>query len=151
MKYFFSTFLIILILLSTAKAEQSNIEKYKQAYVKQITPLVEQRFTKELEQEKDPEAKLAFVANGLADCQLETISTYPQKYQDASINPVAEGKGLELASQQVNEMMKADIESGAVTEDEFQALIEKATKQYSNCTQELEKELKNASSQNDQE
>jgi len=150
MKYLISAFVLSAVLLSTAQADSSNLEKYKQAYVQQITPLVKQRFTKELEKEENPEERLAFVANGLADCQIETISTYPQKYRDASINPVAEGKGLELAAQQVNEMMKADIDSGAISEDEFQALIENATRQYSNCTLELEEQLKSTSTQTEQ-
>ena len=141
MKYFISIFVLLASLLGLAHADSSNIEKYKQAYIELITPMVKERFSKAFAKEKDPEAKLAYVTNGLADCQIKTILTYPQKYQDASINPVAEGEGLEQASQQVNELMKADIKSGKVSEDEFQTLIESATRTYGICTQELEKKL----------
>lgn len=143
MKYFICIPALSILLLGAAHAESSNIEKYKQAYIELITPMVKERFSEALAKEEDPEAKLAFVANGLADCQIETISTYPQKYQDASINLVAEGKDFGETSKQVDEMIQTDIESGAVTEEELQVLIKKATSKYAICTKVLEKRLEN--------
>lgn len=127
-------------LLSTAHAE-SKIEKYKQVYVEQITPILKKQFADILKAEEHPDAKLRSVAEGMANCQIETLSAYPQKYQDASINPVADGGDLSEVTQQVNEIMKADIESGAMPEEEFKAMVESATEKYVNCTKALEKQL----------
>jgi len=77
----------------------------------------------------------------MANCQIETLSAYPQKYQDASVNPVAEGEDLSEVTKQVNEMMKADIESGTMSGEEFKAMVESATEKYVNCTKALEKQL----------
>ncbi len=134
-------FFTLFALPTLSIAESSNVEKYKQAYVEQITPILKKQFAEALEKEADPEAKLKFVAEGMADCQLETISVYPKKYQDASINPVAEGKGLSETTQQVNEMMKADIESSAISKEDFKAILDNATEKYINCTKSLEKQL----------
>jgi len=141
MKYTITAFLISTTLLSMVYAESSNIEKYKQVYVEQITPLLKKQFAGALEKETDPEAKLAFVANGMADCQLETLSAYPHKYQDASTNPVAEGGDIAEVTKTVNEMMKTDIESGAISKEDFKAMVESATEKYINCTKALEKQL----------
>lgn len=132
--------IISAILLNIAHAE-SNVEKYKQVYVEQITPILKKQFKDALATEDDPEAKLKFVAEEMANCQIETLSAYPQKYQDASINPVAEGGDLNEVTKQVNEMMKADIESGATSDEDFKAMVEAATEKYINCTKALEKEL----------
>ncbi len=141
MKHIITALLISPALLSVAHAESSNVEKYKQVYVEQITPILKKQFVDALATEADPEAKLSFVANGMANCQVETISAYPQKYQDASINPVAEGGDLSEVTKQVNEMIKADIESGAISEEDFKAMVESATEKYINCTKALEKQL----------
>ena len=132
---------ITFLALTNVTYAESNIDKYKAIYVEKIKPILKKQFAGALEKETDPEAKLQFVAEGMADCQIETISAYPQKYQDASINPVAEGGDLNTVTKQVNEMMKADIESGTMTEDEFKAMVENATKKYVLCTKALEKQL----------
>ncbi|QMU61667.1 MAG: hypothetical protein GKR92_08145 [Gammaproteobacteria bacterium] len=131
---------IIVALLNIAHAE-SNVEKYKQVYIEQITPILEKQFKDALATEADPQAKLKLVAEGMANCQIETLSAYPQKYQDASINPVAEGGDLSEVTKQVNEMMKTDIESGTISKEDFTAMVESATEKYINCTKALEKEL----------
>ncbi|MFK7816105.1 MAG: hypothetical protein AB8B92_07195 [Gammaproteobacteria bacterium] len=77
----------------------------------------------------------------MADCQINTMGAYPQKYQDASINPVAEGGDLSEVTKQVNDMMKADIENGTLSEEEFKVMVESATERYVNCTKALEKQL----------
>ena len=141
MKFLITAITFFAVLLGNANAESSNIEKYKQIYVEQITPILKKQFADALATEADPEAKLSFVANGMANCQVETLSAYPQKYQDASINLVAGGGDLREATKQVNEMMKADIESGAITEEDFKVMVESATEKYINCTKALEKQL----------
>lgn len=141
MKHAVLVFIVSAASLNTAFAELSNIDKYKQIYIEQITPLLKKQFAGALEKEADPEAKLKFVAEGMADCQVETLSVYPQKYQDASINPVAEGGDISETTKQVNELMKTDIENGAISEDEFKAMLESATEKYINCTKTLEKQL----------
>ncbi|MGH1538652.1 MAG: hypothetical protein ACRBDX_11495 [Gammaproteobacteria bacterium] len=132
---------VFIICIPSTHAEQSNIEIYKQVYVEQITPLLKKQFSDALEKEADPEAKLKFVAEGMADCQIETISVYPQKYQDASINPVAEGSNLNEVTEQVNEIMKADIENGTISKEDFKAMLDSATETYISCTKALEKQL----------
>ena len=77
----------------------------------------------------------------MADCQLETLSTYPQKYQDASINPVAEGGDIAEVTKTVNEKMKTDIESGAISKEDFKAMVEDATEKYITCTKTLKQQL----------
>ena len=140
MKPFLLAVIISAALITTAHAE-SNVDKYKKVYVEQITPILKKQFADNLAKEENPDAKLKRVAEGMANCQIETLSAYPQKYQDASINPVAEGGDLSKVTQQVNEMMKADIESGAMPEEEFKAMVESATEKYVNCTKALEKQL----------
>jgi len=141
MKHIILALIISAVSLHNASAESSNIEIYKRVYVEQITPILKKQFADALATEADPEAKLKFVAEGMADCQLETLSAYPQKYQDASINPVAEGGDIGESTKQVNEMMKTDIESGAISEEEFKTMVESATEKYINCTKALEKQL----------
>jgi len=141
MKHIILALIISVVALNTISAESSNVEKYKQVYVEQITPILKKQFSDALATEANPEAKLSFVANGMANCQIETLSAYPQKYQDASINPVAEGGDLSEVTKQVNEMMKADIESGTISEEDFKAMVESATEKYINCTKALEKQL----------
>ncbi len=141
MKHIILALIISVVALNTISAESSNVEKYKQVYVEQITPILKKQFSDALATEANPEAKLSFVANGMANCQIETLSAYPQKYQDASINPVAEGGDLSEVTKQVNEMMKADIESGTISEEDFKTMVESATEKYINCTKALEKQL----------
>ena len=141
MKNITLAFIISVSLLNTTFAGSPNVEKYKQVYVKQITPILKKQFASALEQESDPEAKLKFVAEGMANCQIETLSAYPQKYQDASINPVAEGEELSEVTKHVNEMMKADIDSGKISKADFKAMLESATEKYIACTKALEKKL----------
>lgn len=141
MKHIILALIISVVALNTISAESSNVEKYKQVYVEQITPILKKQFSDALATEANPEAKLSFVANGMANCQIETLSAYPQKYQDASINPVAEGGDLSEVTKQVNEMMEADIESGTISEEDFKAMVESATEKYINCTKALEKQL----------
>ncbi|MDH3609790.1 MAG: hypothetical protein OEQ24_11190 [Gammaproteobacteria bacterium] len=141
MKHVILALIISAISLNIASAESSNIEKYKQIYVEQITPILKKQFADALATEADPEAKLKFVAEGMANCQVETLSAYPQKYQEATINPVAEGGDISEVTKQVNEMMKVDIESGAISEEDFKSMVESATEKYINCTKALEKQL----------
>jgi len=77
----------------------------------------------------------------MADCQLKTLSAYPQKYQDASINPVAEGGNIAEVTKQVNEVMKTDFESSSISKEGFKAMAESATEKHVNCTKVLEKQL----------
>lgn len=141
MKFLIIFTISLLFWTPNAYAGQSNIEIYKQVYVEQITPILKKQFADALEKEADSEAKLKFVAEGMANCQIETISTYPQKYQDASINPVAEGSDLNETTKQVNEIMKADIENGTISKEAFKTMLDSATEKYINCTKALEKQL----------
>jgi hypothetical protein len=141
MQHIILAFIISATPLNTAFAESSNIKKYKQVYVEQITPILKKQFAIALEQEPDPKAKLKFVAEGMANWQIETLSAYPQKYQDASITPVAEGGKLSEVTKDVNEMMKIDIESGRISEEDFKAMLESATEKHIACTKALEKQL----------
>ena len=77
----------------------------------------------------------------MANCQVETLSAYPQKYQDAPSTPLQKVEILSEVTKQVNEMMKTDIESGAISEEDFKAMVESATEKYINCTKALEKQL----------
>jgi len=141
MKHIILALIISAVSLNTTSAESSNVKKYKQVYIEQITPILKKQFADALATEGNPETKLKFIAEGMANCQIETLSAYPQKYQDASINPVAVGRDLSEVTKQVNEMMKTDIESGAISEEDFKAMVEKATEKYINCTKALEKQL----------
>lgn len=140
MKHIILAVILSAVLLNIAHAE-SNVKKYKKVYVEQITTLLKKQFSDALATEADPKTKLKLVAKGMANCQIETLSAYPQKYQDASINPVAEGGDISKVTKQVNKMMKADIESGAMPEEDFKAMVEGTTEKYVNCTKALEKQL----------
>ncbi len=139
-KYIILASILSAIFTHIAHAE-TNTEKYKKAYVEQITPVLKKQFSKALATEENPNAKLKFVAEGMANCQIETLSVYPKKYQDASINPVAEGRDLSETSKKVNEIMKADLENGTISREDFMSMLEAATERYTNCTKALEKQL----------
>ncbi len=68
MKYYITAVFLFTVLPASAYAE-SNVEKYKKVYVEQIKPILKEQFAGALEKEADPEAKLQFVAEGMADCQ----------------------------------------------------------------------------------
>ncbi|MFK7816372.1 MAG: hypothetical protein AB8B92_08550, partial [Gammaproteobacteria bacterium] len=99
MKYFITTIFLFAMLSSNVLAEP-NIEKYKENYAKQLIPLLKERMGTELDMQSEADANehVSTLANRMANCQLVAIENYPQKYQDASIIPVANGVDLKKAN-----------------------------------------------------
>ncbi len=134
---------VILIALSnTSVAEELDLEKYKRAYVEQVKPILEKQIATALEKQEDPDAALDFLVKGMADCQVEILHYYPEKYQIATIKPVVEGKGLQQATADVNELMRVDFEAGEITKEELQNMVANSKEHFMKCSKELEKEFK---------
>ena len=143
MKYKFILFLFVFYISGFVFAEELDLEKYKKAYIEQIKPILEKQIAPMLERQEDPDATLDFLASGMANCQVEILSYYPEKYQAATVNPVLAGKGLKEVTIDVNELMKQDIEAGNTTREEVIAMVQSSREHFINCSKELDKGLKN--------
>ena len=143
MKNLISSIALFFSLFVSISAAELNIEKYKQAYIEQIKPILEKQIATALERQENPEATLDFLANGMADCQVEILSYYPEKYQAATVDPVVAGKGLKEVTKEVNELMKQDIEAGNTTQEEVIAMVQSSRDHFIKCSKALEKGLDN--------
>ncbi len=134
MKYHITAIALFIMLLGNAYAE-SNIEKYKQNYAEQLIPLLKERMGTELvmETEADAHEHVSTLANRMATCQLIAIKSYPQKYQDTSIDPVANGADIRETTNDVNTMIKTGIKNGELSEQEFKTMTEAAIEKYKVC------------------
>ena len=132
---------ILILSINIAFAEELDLETYKQAYVEQVKPILKKQIATTLEQQEDPMFALDFLANGMADCQVEILEYYPAKYQAATVNPVVKGKGLKQATEDVNELMRQDIEAGEVTREEVVAMVQDSRDHFLKCSKELKEEL----------
>ena len=126
MKFHFIVIGLSVALFSNAYAESGteevnpnelNVEKYKQNYAHEhVTSL----------------------ANRMATCQLSAIESYPQKYQDASVIPVANGVGLKQANDDLNSMIQTDIKNGDITDQELKTMTDAAIEKYKVCLSDSE-------------
>ena len=132
---------ILLVFSHTSFAEELDLEKYKQAYVEQVKAILEKQIATTLEKQEDPEASLNFLVTGMADCQIEILQYYPEKYQIATVKPVVEGKDLKQATIEVNQLMKEDFEAGNITKKELQNMVVNSKNHFIECSKKLEKGL----------
>lgn len=139
MKYFITTIFLFVMLLGNAYAE-SNIEKYKQNYAKQLIPLLKERMGTELDMQSEADAHehVSTLASRMASCQLVAIENYPQNYQDASIIPVANGVDLKKANDDLNQIIQTDIQNGNITDQELKTITEAAIEKYKVCLSDSE-------------
>ncbi len=144
MKYYIHTIIIIMILLHSAYAE-SDIEKYKNNYSAQLIPLLKERMGSELEMQSEADAHehVSILANKMASCQLIAIEDYPQKYQDASINPIVNGISLKKANDDLNSIIQTDIKNGNITDQELMTITQAAIEKYKVCLSESDLNLGN--------
>jgi len=135
MKYLITTIIFSAVLLGNANAESSNIKKYKKNYEEQLIPLLKERMGTEtkMETQADAHEHVSTIAKRMADCQLLAIEGYPQKYQDASIEPIINGADIRKTTNDVNELIKTDIKNGELSEQEFKTMTEAATEKYKVC------------------
>lgn len=141
MKLYIVIFSLFVALISNAYAEtDANIEKYKENYAKQLIPLLKERMGTELEMESEADAHehVSTLANRMAGCQVVAIKGYPQKYQDASIIPVANGAELRKANEDLNLIIQEDIKNGDITDQELKTITEAAVEQYKICLSDSE-------------
>jgi tRNA(Ile)-lysidine synthase TilS/MesJ len=143
MKYYIPTIILLALLLSNAYAEnetQTNTDKYKQNYATQLIPLLKERMGTELEMQSDADAHehVSKLATRMATCQLVAIESYPQKYQDASINPVANGVDLKKANEDLNQIIQTDIQNGDITDQALKTMTEAAIEKYKICLSDSE-------------
>ena len=124
-----------------AYADELDLEKYKQAYIEQVKPILEKQIATTLERQEDPNATLNFLVKGMANCQVEILVHYPAKYQAATVNPVIDGKGLKQATKEVNRLMQQDIEAGKTTQEEVIKMVQNSRNHFLKCSKKLEKEL----------
>lgn len=140
MKIFTLLLLIFLLTPIACLAESSDIEKYKQNYAQQLIPLLKDRMGIELEiqSEEDAHEHVTALANRMAGCQLVAIESYPQKYQDASIIPVANGVDLKQANADLNQIIQTDIKNGEITDQELKTMTDDAIEKYKVCLSDAE-------------
>lgn len=143
MKYFITAILFSSTLLGNVYAEttkEEQNEKYKQNYAEQLIPLLKDRMGIELEiqSEEDAHEHVTKLANRMAGCQLVALEGYPQKYQDASIVPVANGVDLRKANEDLNVMIQEDIKNGEVTDQELKTMTDTAVENYKICLSDSE-------------
>lgn len=127
-------------MLSSYVLAESNIEKYKENYAKQLIPLLKERMGTELEMqsEEDAHEHVTTLANRMAICQLLAIENYPQKYQDASIIPIVNGVDLQKANHDLNLIIQTDIQNGDITDQKLKTITEAAIEKYKVCLSDAE-------------
>lgn len=139
MKHSIAATILLCTLLSNSYAEsnieEKNIQMYKQNYAEQLIPLLKERMGIELEiqSEEDAHEHVTTLANRMATCQLSAIESYPQKYQDASVIPVANGVGLKQANDDLNLMIQTDIKNGDISDQELKTMTDAAIEKYKVC------------------
>lgn len=135
MKYLITTIIFSAVLQGNANAESLNIKKYKQNYAEQLIPLLKERMGTEtkMETQADAHEHVSSIAKRMADCHLLAIGSYPQKYQDASIEPIINGADIRKTTNDVNELIKTNINNGELSEQEFKTMTEAATEKYKVC------------------
>lgn len=127
-----------------SNAEESNLEThaemYKQNYAQQLIPLLKDRMGIELkiQSEEDAQEHVTKLANRMATCQLSAIKSYPQKYQEASIIPVANGVDLKKANEDLNQIIQTDIKNGGISDQELQTMTGTAIEKYKACLSDSE-------------
>ena len=139
---------LFIALFSNAYAEsntketnfENHTEEFKQNYAQQLIPLLRDRMGMELkiQSEADAHEHVTTLANRMATCQLSAIEGYPQKYQDASIIPVANGVDLKKANDDLNQLIQTDIKNGDITDQELRTITEAAIEKYKVCLSESE-------------
>ena len=140
MKNYITISCLLFALMSPAYAEETRIEKYKQNYAEQLTPLLKERMGTELEMQSEADAQehVSTLAKRMATCQLVAIEDYPQKYQDAAVIPVANGESLKKANDGLNVMIQEDIKSGEISDAELKTITEAAIEKYKACLSDAE-------------
>ena len=143
MKLHFIIIGLFVALFSNAYAEtitEEQIEKYKHNYSAQLAPLLKERMGIELEiqSEEDAHEHVTTLATRMAICQLSAIESYPQKYQNASVIPVANGVSLKQANDDLNLMIQTDIKNGDITDQELKTMTDTAIEKYKVCLSDSE-------------
>ncbi|MGH1538651.1 MAG: hypothetical protein ACRBDX_11490 [Gammaproteobacteria bacterium] len=136
MKYYTLPIILLISVLNTVHADQSEqIKKYKQNYAEQLIPLLKEQMSTETEMESEADANehIATIAERMANCQLLAIEGYPQKYQNATIEPIANGAEIKKTASDVNTMIQTDIENGDFSKQDFLDITEAATEKYKVC------------------
>ena len=129
------TSLVVIFAVSQCLTAQELNSKYVANYVRQVTPILEGMFIEKYPDAspKDLSAQVSSEANKMANCQLHAIDDYPQPYKQASIDPIENGESLQTVSKAVANMMKADIQSGALAMPEFKRILGAATAKFRAC------------------
>jgi hypothetical protein len=155
MKYFVPIIILFTLWLGSAFAEadikseqeanpktnsETNIANYKKNYAEQLIPLLKERMATELEMQSETDAHehVSKLADRMATCQLVAIEGYPQKYQDASINPIANGVDLKKANNDLNLIIQTDIQNGDITDQALKTMTESAIEKYKICLSDAE-------------
>lgn len=135
MKFNLSTIALLLVLPTYLYAEKPDLEKYKNNYSEQLIPLLKERMGTEtkMETQADAHEHVSTIAKRMADCHLLAIESYPQKYQDASIEPIISGADIRKTTNDVNELIQTDIKNGELSEQEFKTMTEAAIEKYKVC------------------
>jgi len=128
---------IILIFLQPLQvlADQNLAERYVKNYVAQVRPEITKMLLKAEPglSNHEVEAKVNSTANLMARCQLKAVAHYPAVYKAASVEPVAEGKDIREVTQNVNQLVRDDIQSGKISISEFKSLVERGASIFKAC------------------
>ncbi len=135
MKLYLCTIALSLVFPTFVYAEKFDLEKYKKNYAEQLIPLLKEHMGTEtkMETQADTHKHVTTIANRMADCQLLAIKGYPQKYQDASIEPIINGADIRKTTEDVNELIQTDIKNGELSKQEFKTMTEAAIEKYKVC------------------
>ncbi|MBQ0719517.1 MAG: hypothetical protein KBT88_06050 [Gammaproteobacteria bacterium] len=120
---------------SAVSAESALNDRYKQSYISQVTPMIEQQLLAANGgiAKADLKSEASVWAEKMASCQLEAIEHYPSNYREASVKPVANGGDIVKVTNDVNQLMKSDFEAGSLSLTSLQQLVATAAQKFKKC------------------
>lgn len=130
-----------LLVLSTTLVAADRIELYKQAYRQAMTDKIGVRLSNEFRKQgltdEQIDRNIAYIVNGMANCQVSMLQNYDQRYSDLAYTVTANGGSLGESNAQLEEQMHSDIASGAISEERLTKMVASGVEFVQDCTARL--------------
>ncbi|MFC1748572.1 hypothetical protein ACFL2V_07165 [Pseudomonadota bacterium] len=129
--------LLLSAIVGTASAAEPNTEAaYKQNYMAQVLPSLQQGFLQKYgdsmsQSEIDAQAKEQ--AARITNCQYDIMNRYPDKIRDLGISNIVNGMGVRESNAKISNELKAAISSGELDMQEFRSMMENNMAYMQSC------------------
>lgn len=131
--------LLLIGSVGVVSAKDFNLEeKYKQNYMSQIWPSIEQSIKDQVGDkvtQAEIEGQAKEQAMRIASCQYDIMKNYPPKISELGILNIINGMGIRESNARISNELKAAISSGELDMQKFRTMMESNMAYMESCMQ----------------